>query len=274
MTRLAAEDRADLGYAKNLLENPSLTAKIAGIVGKPIDLLLAGLPKGAADAVNVATRKALEAALSLAVSSMDERPRVASNWTHKGLVMASGAAGGAFGLAALAVELPVSTTIMLRSIADIARSEGESIATPSGKLACLEVFALGGGKDSDDGAESGYFAIRAALAKALSEAAEYIAERGLAAKGAPALVRFISKIAIRFAGPVAEKVAAQSVPVVGAAGGALLNALFIDHFQDMARGHFIVRRLERKYGPAIVKEEYAKRSVSSTRRSSATQAPF
>ena len=40
------------------------------------------------------------------------------------MVGASGAIGGAFGLASVAVELPISTTIMLRSIADIARSEG------------------------------------------------------------------------------------------------------------------------------------------------------
>ena len=46
------------------------------------------------------------------------------------------------------------------------------------------------------------------------------------------------------------------VPAIGAAGGAIINTLFIDHFQDMAHGHFIVRRLERKYGEAIVKEKY------------------
>jgi hypothetical protein len=50
--------------------------------------------------------------------------------------------------------------------------------------------------------------------------------------------------------------AAQSVPVIGAAGGALINILFIDHFQDMARGHFIVRRLERKYGEESVEATY------------------
>jgi hypothetical protein len=51
-------------------------------------------------------------------------------------------------------------------------------------------------------------------------------------------------------------VAAQAVPVIGAAGGAVINLLFIDHFQDMARGHFIVRRLERAYPPEMVREEY------------------
>ncbi|HYP32008.1 MAG TPA: EcsC family protein, partial [Burkholderiaceae bacterium] len=30
----------------------------------------------------------------------------------------------------------------------------------------------------------------------------------------------------------------------------------IDHFQTVARGHFAVRRLERKYGEAVVRERY------------------
>jgi hypothetical protein len=51
-------------------------------------------------------------------------------------------------------------------------------------------------------------------------------------------------------------VAAQSVPVIGAAGGAAINLLFIDHFQDMARGHFTVRRLERTYGAELIRAEY------------------
>ena len=87
-----------------------------------------------------------------------------------------------------------------------------------------------------------------AFATALAEAAEYIAERGVARKAAPALVRFITQVAARFGIPVSEKVMAQSVPVVGAAGGALINVLFIDHFRDVARGHFIIRRLERVHG--------------------------
>jgi hypothetical protein len=55
---------------------------------------------------------------------------------------------------------------------------------------------------------------------------------------------------------VSEKVAAEAVPIVGAAGGAVINLLFIDHFQNMARGHFIVRRLERAYGAELVRAEY------------------
>ena len=55
---------------------------------------------------------------------------------------------------------------------------------------------------------------------------------------------------------VGEKIMAQGVPVVGAVGGATINLLFIDHFQDMARGHFIVRRLERSHGETEVRKRY------------------
>ena len=128
--------------------------------------------------------------------------------------------------------------------------------TPDAKLACLEVFALGGRSKDDDASESGYFLIRGALAKSVSEAAGYIAQRGLVEEGAPAIVRLIAQLATRFGVNVSEKVAAQAVPVIGAAGGMVINVLFIDHFQEMARGHFIVRRLERTYDPQLVRGEY------------------
>jgi len=55
---------------------------------------------------------------------------------------------------------------------------------------------------------------------------------------------------------VSEKAAAETVPIVGAAGGATINLLFINHFQSMARGHFMVRSLERAWGEKVVKKEY------------------
>ena len=253
---LSPNELADLRYARNLLENVSLAGRIANAVGMPIEKVFGLLPQGAADLISAATNKALQTGLRFAISTLDERSRSSVEWIHKSMVVASGAAGGAFGLPALAIELPLSTVVMLRSIADVARSEGEPIKTPEGKLACLEVFALGGQKRNDDAAESGYFVVRAALAKTLAEAAEFMAERGLAQEGAPALIRFITQVAARFGIPVTEKVMAQSVPVIGAAGGAVINLLFIDHFQDVARGHFIVRRLERVHGPETVKAAY------------------
>jgi hypothetical protein len=46
------------------------------------------------------------------------------------------------------------------------------------------------------------------------------------------------------------------VRVSGAAGGAAVNALFINHYQDTAWAHFTVRRLERSHGPEVVRAAY------------------
>ena len=254
---LSPSDISELRGAKGLLENPGLAAKVSNFVGAPIEKGLKSLPESLSATINDITRKSIEKALDIALLTMDRNVRGASsNWWHKLAVAATGAGGGAFGLPALAIELPVSTTIMLRSIADIARSEGEDLHSPDAKLQCVQVLALGGKSRSDDGTESGYFATRAALAKAISEAATHLTKKGLSQHGAPAIVRLISQIASRFSIVVSEKAAAQAVPVVGAFGGAAINTLFIDHFQDMGRGHFIVRRLERLHGQEEVHRIY------------------
>ena len=254
---IAKDDFDDLRYAKTLLENPSLAAKISNLLGTPIEKGLEHLPEKWKGVVQKATEKSLEKALNFAIQTMHDRTKTASSdKTHKILVFATGAGGGSFGLPALTIELPVTTTIMLRSIADIARSEGEQIRLLETKIACLEVFALGGPSKSDDGTETGYFIVRAALARTISDATKYISQKGLAQEGAPALVRFIATLASRFGIIVSEKVAAQAIPLIGAAGGALINTIFIDHFQNMARGHFIIRRLERLYDKDLIRQEY------------------
>jgi EcsC family protein len=254
--RLSDEDRDALRYAKHLLEHPGLAAKITRVIGVPLEKGFELLPEKWADVVSDATRKSLEAALRVALVTLGEKPQ-AKSWEilHTLAVAATGAGGGAFGLAGMPVEVPLSTSIMLRSIAEIARSEGEQFGAPEAKLACLEVFALGSRSGSDEATESAYFLIRGALAKSVSDAAKHVAEKGLTA-GAPAIVRLMTQLASRFGVNVSEKVAAQAIPALGAVGGAAINVLFIDHFQDIARGHFIVRRLERTYTRELVREAY------------------
>jgi hypothetical protein len=146
---------------------------------------------------------------------------------------------------------------MLRSIAGIAREEGEDLSDPESALACVEVFALGGRASADKAlTESGYFAVRAALAKTMTEAAKYAAHHSVLDSSAPVLIRFASQIAARFGIVVSEKVVAQAVPVIGAFGGAAVNTAFMNHFQAMARAHFTVRRLERRYGAEPVRQAY------------------
>lgn len=254
---ISKNDLAHLRYAKSLLENPGIAAKITNLLGKSIEKGFELLPENSYDSILKITRESLQKALNFTVKTMDDRSKYpASDLAHKIIAAATGAGGGAFGLSALTIELPISTIIILRSIADIARSEGEQIKSIESRLACLEVFALGGRSHGDDGVDTGYFFVRASLAKAISDAAEYIVRKGLGQKSAPVIVKFISAVASRFGVVVTEKIAAQAIPLIGAAGGALVNTIFIDHFQNMARGHFIVRRLERFYGQGPVKAAY------------------
>jgi hypothetical protein len=243
--------------AKALLEHQSFTARLSNRIGAPIEKGLSLLPKGWTQTVQRATQASLQKALDVAISTLgSSRNGRARERFHKLAVGASGGIGGAFGLASLPIELPISTTIMLRSIAAIAREEGHDVTAVDVRLNCLQVFALGSHRPGDDAVNSGYWAVRAGLARALSEATAAIVERGVVEKSAPAVLRLIGALASRFGVVVSEQVAAKAVPIVGAAGGSMVNILFLDHFQNMARGHFIVRRLENRYGHEVVKHLY------------------
>lgn len=263
---LSPSDLDDLRSAVRVLENPSLVMRLANLVGKPIEMAMNRMPGPLNKGIEDATHKALDVALRTALRSLgDERRFFDSGKWHTAVAAGAGAFGGAFGIAALAAELPLSTVIMLRAIASIARDQGENLNDPEAKLACLQVFALGSRSDEDDAAESAYFTARTAMSRTMSEAAAYLARFGAADEAAPILMRFTSRIAARFGITVSEKTAAQAAPILGALGGATLNLIFITHFQDMAQGHFIVRRLERKYGADLVRREYERLRGGGTR---------
>ncbi|EHH7590825.1 EcsC family protein, partial [Escherichia coli] len=261
----------DLEKAVKLLEQATITEKMTQMVGKPIDYLMSKLPKGAEAQIYSLVEKALHKAADAALWSLNNEPnREASTKTNKFFAAVSGAVGGTFGFSALAIELPLSTTIMLRSVADIARSEGFDLDKVETKQACLEVFALGGPSENDDAVDTAYYATRSftaeamqILSKELSEIATKKASVNAAMNLTPTqtgkwLATLIEKVATRFGIVITEKTAAQVVPAIGAFAGATLNIMFTDYYQDMARGHFIIKRLEKKYGSEFIKSEYMK----------------
>ncbi len=258
---LSDPDLAALAAAVQRLERPGFAGRVTNLAAKPAGLVARALPGPAAAVVARAAERAIARALDVAIYSLRggwfAAGRLGGGRVHSALASASGAVGGAFGLAALAIELPVSTTIMLRAIAAIAQQEGEDLADPRTALACLEVFALGGPATADgEAAETGYFAVRALLAGGLGEAAAIVVDRGAAHSGSASVLRILAPIVARFGAVVSEKAAAQAVAVVGAVGGAAVNLAFIEHFQELARGHFTVRRLERVYGAELVRGQY------------------
>jgi len=269
MPQLNEKDLATLAAAVNQLERPSLAGKLAAVVGMPTEKLLGWLPDSIQLQIDRVTEEALTQALNVAMKTLaNDRGITPWKLTHKVAATISGVAGGLFGAPALFAELPVTTVIILRSIADIARAKGENLSDPAVQLACLEVFALGsGGKQQvvnvlseeaqaeEEHIRATYYVARAAMAQQVTAAAE-ILTKGTASGSGSALTRLISKIASRFGIAVSEKAAAQAVPIVGAIGGGLINALFMDHFQNTAEAHFCVRQLERVYGTEVVRKEY------------------
>jgi len=130
------------------------------------------------------------------------------------------------------------------------------------KLECLAVFSFGGPSEDDDAVNTAYYATRNLTAEIVQDLSKEISN--IAVKNAAStqtgkwLASLIEKVATRFGIVITEKMAAQAAPVIGALTGATLNTMFTDYYQDMARGHFIVKRLEKKYGDELIKTEYIK----------------
>ena len=259
---MTPEDRATLSEAYRQLENPSLAIRLSSAVGMPVEAVTRELgkraPAAVVETVSKSSHKALEFVVQTSMRSVkDETQAKARPRLHTAAAMTTGAVAGFFGLETLIVELPVTTGIMFRSIADIARAEGESPQDPETLINCMQVFALGSrASDKDDAAETSYYGVRVALSKAVTDAMQYVAAHGMGSTSAPALVRLISSLASRFGIVVTQKAMAQTIPIIGAVGGGLVNTIFISHFQDMARGHFAIRRLERRYGIDEVQQAY------------------
>lgn len=167
------------------------------------------------------------------VSLAEEVAATAAGRRHKLISTMSGAATGFMGVPGMLLDIPLTTGLMLRSIAGIARSYGEDPETEEGRRACLEVFALSEHRDGPEG-QAGYWAARAALSN-------------LAIDG------FLRQVAATLGLNFSRKVFSRLVPVVGAAAGGALNYAFMDYYQQMARVHFTLRMVERRYDSAQVR---------------------
>lgn len=274
---LSADERKLLADAARYLEAPSLLMQLAGLVGKPLQLLLHGIDKVAPDRVHQVVGSALGAALTVAVATLPGKTGAAegageldindvgasASFWHKMSVAVTGTTSGLFGVAGLAIELPITTTIMFRSIAAVAQEFGEDLKDPAVRLQCLAVFSLGGPGETNSALDSTYLAARFGLQESFAHAARVVAGATaeelaiMIQKGtAPAVVNFISRIAAQFEITVSQKVFAQAIPIMGAATGATINVAFMGHFNRVARFHFGIRSLERKYGAQFVQQLY------------------
>lgn len=255
---LQAAEIEELRWAHARLEHPSFAARLSSVVGVPIERMLNLLPQSWNRAVHAGVTLSIERAANLAIYTLPDAAGLAApaarQAEHLGLAAVTGAVGGFAGPIGLMIELPLMTVLMLRAIAGIAQSQGENLTSVDTRMACVEVFGLGARTRDDDAAETGYYGIRGTLAFHFGGA---LNSAGVSARDLPGGMEFLRGVAARFGIVVSEDLGARLLPVIGAVGGATLNLIFMQHFQDVARGHFIVRRLERKYGPDVIRLAYA-----------------
>ncbi|WP_031427319.1 EcsC family protein [Flavimarina sp. Hel_I_48] len=270
LQHIAQEDLQSLKKAKYDLEHVSFLMRAFNTIGTPIDSGLAMIPEKYQDKVQHTIQQALRVAVKANLKTMNngKTGQKSLNTMYKMVTGFSGAAGGFLGVAGFTADLLFTTKFMMRSILDIARSQGEDVYAIETQLACLEVFALGGTSEDDDELDTSYYATRAALRSAMSHASTYIANNGtsrvietLAAQSSAPLAKVIGQVSARYSLQVSEKFMAQLLPVVGGVAGASINVLFIAHFQKMATAHFTLRRLERKYGRSFIQGSYAQLSA-------------
>jgi hypothetical protein len=259
-TDISPADRAALKHAVELLERSSFAMKVADLAGQPVQKIIGFLPGRVRRYVMKPVESAIYKCLEIAVNSLDDVPEGAvaeppSRWMPRLMTGLTGGISGFFGGLALPLELPVTTTLMLRSIAEIARHAGEDLKSMETGMACLEVFALGDTHGTHR-SDVTYYTTRAALAKLASDAVAAVSQRGTVDATSPAVMHMVAEVAQRFGWAVSERAAASAMPMIGALGGATANVLFVQHYQRLAEGHFLVRRLERHYGEAEVQTLY------------------
>lgn len=255
---LTTTDLATLQKAKKKMEEIGWAMQGLNKIGNVIENKVALLPKKQQDWLQQLSYKVLHTVVKSNLVSMKKGKVNAAPFdrTYKALVTSSGFIGGAFGASAFAIDLTLATKLMMRSIMDIARSEGEDLDEIDAQLACLQVFSLGGKTKHDDSLETGYYASRIAISSAVKGGTKAL--EGLLRGSTNPLLKFLATVASRFSIQVSEKFVAQAIPVIGAAGGASINLAFINHFQNMAHAHFSIRRLERTYGEKLVRKAYEK----------------
>lgn len=216
-----AEEITELARLHRRAGGPGL--QLLTLMGTRAEGLLDRLPEGVRGRLDRTTEAALETAMKAAEGSrglVKDQP----DWLNRVITAGLGAAGGLGGLPSALAELPVTTTLLLRTIQGVAADEGFDPAERNVQFDSIRVFGSAGPLAADDGAETAFLATRLTLTGST-------------------LHGLISSVAPKLAAALGQKLAAQTVPVLGAAAGAAINYAYTSYYQDMARVHFRLRRL-------------------------------
>jgi len=201
----------------------NLGMQLLNAIGGSASNLLDRLPREVRGRLDGATAEALRLAMEAAHRSRGV-VKGQPGWLNRAVTTAMGAAGGFGGLPSAMAELPVTTAILLRTIQDVAEEYGFDPEEESVRFDCVQVFAAAGPLEDDDDADLAFLSTRVAVSGAAVQAV-------------------IARVAPRLATVLGQKLAAQTIPVLGAAAGAATNYAFTGYYSQMAHVHFGLRQL-------------------------------
>ena len=242
--QLSDEARAQIAaLAARQDDATGVLMQVVSFLGGQVEDGMKLLPERARKRLDAAAARGLRTSYDAAGRSKGGVGRyLATDRAHKALATVSGALGGLGGLPTALVELPLATTVIFRAVQGIAAEHGEDPLTIETRAQCLQVFGKGEPGDDDDGVDTTFIGARIGLSGA-------------------AVNKLISKIAPQFATVLGQKLAAQTVPVLGAAAGAGTNYTFVTYYTEIAHVHFGLRKLARTYGTDQVADAFTQEAI-------------
>lgn len=227
--RTATVETRIANLAKRHHAAANLGVHLLNMLNWPADALLARLPENARNSVETLTVRGLEAGMSAASGSRG-LVKDQKDWVNTATATAAGLMGGLGGLPTALAELPVTVTLLMRAMQAVAAEHGfDPNDEQTRKDVLLALSAEGPLIAAKDGPDLNFLASRATL------------------NGANVLIG-IGLIAPRLAGVLTRKLAAQTIPVLGAATAAATNYSYTSYYQNMAHVVFGLRRLSEDTG--------------------------
>lgn len=233
--------------AKRYSDANGLMMKLVNLAAGKLESGLSVLPAGVKKQLDDVTKLALKASYEAAAwTNVDTGSRgimsraagkLSGDQVHKAAAVATGAAGGLGGVGTTVVEIPVTISLIFRSVQNIAAQYGEDPSSTEVKLECIKVFGTGAISGDLDDIDTGFVGAKIIITGGAAE-------------------KLIASIAPKFAAMMTNKLAAQTVPVLGAITGAGINYAFVEYYQQMAHVRFGLRKVIRNSQAGLVHEHF------------------
>lgn len=203
-------------------------------LGAGLEAQWAKLPQSLRAQVEVQLAQALRLGLGLAKAAPQTSAR-----QQRWVIIAAGAAGGSVGLAGALAELPLAMVVFLQAIRQEAREAGLNPDRDGVAMASLDILSSGRVLGVAEMLDPAYLLGRLALA-------------------GPSLSGWIARTVPRLVPLIGPRLAASAVPLVGALGGAVLNAAWLEHYRRLARIRFGLMVLAEHHGAEAVVRAFAR----------------